>query len=444
MNSPRSAGSASIRARSPSSAPPERLEVGSTASTATVRPSSRQARASALSSVDLPAPGGPVTPTTCAGASPPSRAGETSASSAAICSRAAGARFSTRFSAAGAAVRSRSRSRAPSSAPFTAPRARIRLRDAGGRAARPTRRGRGAEVEAADRRPAVSARRRRAAPPRRGAASTQPRGPRRGQDAPAGDRRRAGSRRRRTRRRRSRAAPARGRRRTSARGRAHAAPACRRPARRRLRAAAPAGTRRTRSPRREVVEHGAAGPRSALEVGEVAAGDPQRASRAADGIASRARAAADHDPRARGAARLRDPLADGVSATATTAVARGHRHGRRARPRAAGPPRRGSRGPNGATPRGPAERALGAARRNTASKSTVRRAGLDDGGDACVAERRERRDGRGRCRARVAARPASRSDRRRAGPGPPESTRGRPDGRVRPQRRVRRPAPARR
>ena len=61
-NSPRSAGSASIRARSPSSAPPERLDVGSTASTATVRPAARQADVSADSSVDLPAPGGPVTP----------------------------------------------------------------------------------------------------------------------------------------------------------------------------------------------------------------------------------------------------------------------------------------------------------------------------------------------------------------------------------------------
>ncbi len=38
MKMPRSAGSLSIRARSPSSAPPERLEDGSTASTATVRP----------------------------------------------------------------------------------------------------------------------------------------------------------------------------------------------------------------------------------------------------------------------------------------------------------------------------------------------------------------------------------------------------------------------
>ena len=78
----------------------------------------RRARARSAAST-CPAPGGPVTPTTCAGASPPSRAGETSASSAATCSRAAGVRFSIRFSAAGAAARSRSRSRAPSSAPLT-------------------------------------------------------------------------------------------------------------------------------------------------------------------------------------------------------------------------------------------------------------------------------------------------------------------------------------
>ena len=79
MKMPRSAGSASIRARSPSSAPPERFDDGSTASTATLRPPARQPRTSALSSVDLPAPGGPVTPTTCAGASPPSAAGDTAA-----------------------------------------------------------------------------------------------------------------------------------------------------------------------------------------------------------------------------------------------------------------------------------------------------------------------------------------------------------------------------
>ena len=115
MNSPRSPGSASIRIRSPSSAPPERLDVGSTASTATVRPSARQARASADSNVDLPAPGGPVTPTMCERGSPPA----TAPSSAAISSRCR--RFSIRLRAAGAAARSPSRSRAPSSAPVTPP-----------------------------------------------------------------------------------------------------------------------------------------------------------------------------------------------------------------------------------------------------------------------------------------------------------------------------------
>ena len=103
MKMPRSAGSASIRARSPSSAPPERFDEGSTASTATLRPSLRQPATSALSSVDLPAPGGPVTPTMCAGASRPRAAGETAPSRAEISGRAAADRFSTRLSAAGAA-----------------------------------------------------------------------------------------------------------------------------------------------------------------------------------------------------------------------------------------------------------------------------------------------------------------------------------------------------
>ena len=80
-------------------------------------PRARRARSAAST---CRRPGGPVTPTTWAGASPPSRWGDTSASSAAISSRLAGERFSTRLSAAGAAVRSRSRSRAPSSAPVTA------------------------------------------------------------------------------------------------------------------------------------------------------------------------------------------------------------------------------------------------------------------------------------------------------------------------------------
>ena len=72
-------GSASIRARSPSSAPPERFDVGSTASTATVRPSARHARASALSSVDLPAPGRTGHADHMAGRLAAEPAGETSA-----------------------------------------------------------------------------------------------------------------------------------------------------------------------------------------------------------------------------------------------------------------------------------------------------------------------------------------------------------------------------
>src|SRR5436305_943771 len=90
MNTSRSPGSVAMRARSPSSAPPVRFEVGSTASTATLRSAARQARTSSESSEDLPAPGGPVTPTTCAGASPPRAAGETSRSRAATSSRAHG------------------------------------------------------------------------------------------------------------------------------------------------------------------------------------------------------------------------------------------------------------------------------------------------------------------------------------------------------------------
>src|SRR3954454_19924070 len=122
MSTALSAGSKAIRARSPSSAPPERRDVGSTARTATEHPSERQERTSSESSEDFPAPGGPVTPTTWAGASPPSRPGATSARSAAASDRSAAARLSTRLSAAGAAARSRSRSRAPSSAPGPTPR----------------------------------------------------------------------------------------------------------------------------------------------------------------------------------------------------------------------------------------------------------------------------------------------------------------------------------
>ena len=64
MNTPGSEGSTSIRARSPSSAPPDRFEVGSTARIATVGPRERSSETSRESSEDLPTPGGPVTPIT--------------------------------------------------------------------------------------------------------------------------------------------------------------------------------------------------------------------------------------------------------------------------------------------------------------------------------------------------------------------------------------------
>jgi hypothetical protein len=51
-----------MRTRSPSSAPPEKGLVGSTATMPTVRPARRQCSASASTSVLLPAPGGPVMP----------------------------------------------------------------------------------------------------------------------------------------------------------------------------------------------------------------------------------------------------------------------------------------------------------------------------------------------------------------------------------------------
>ena len=92
ISTPRSEGSNSIRARSPSSDPPERRELGSTASSATLRPRARQAAISAESKVDLPAPGGPVTPTTWPAASPPSSAGDSARISSAASSRSAGGR----------------------------------------------------------------------------------------------------------------------------------------------------------------------------------------------------------------------------------------------------------------------------------------------------------------------------------------------------------------
>ena len=55
-----------MRTRSPSSAPPVIGLDGSTAITATVRPALRTSAISDATSVDLPAPGGPVIPTRCA------------------------------------------------------------------------------------------------------------------------------------------------------------------------------------------------------------------------------------------------------------------------------------------------------------------------------------------------------------------------------------------
>src|ERR1700754_2561662 len=66
MNTPSSVACSPIRTRSPSSAPPEKGEVGSTARTPTRRPCSRNARTSTDVDVDLPTPGGPVRPTTWA------------------------------------------------------------------------------------------------------------------------------------------------------------------------------------------------------------------------------------------------------------------------------------------------------------------------------------------------------------------------------------------
>ena len=66
MKTPSSVAWSCIRTRSPSSAPPENGEDGSTASTPTRRPAARNAVTSAVVEVDLPTPGEPVSPTTCA------------------------------------------------------------------------------------------------------------------------------------------------------------------------------------------------------------------------------------------------------------------------------------------------------------------------------------------------------------------------------------------
>ena len=66
MNTSGSVAWPCIRIRSPSSAPPENGEDGSTASTPTRLPCSRYRVTRAEVDVDLPAPGGPVMPMTCA------------------------------------------------------------------------------------------------------------------------------------------------------------------------------------------------------------------------------------------------------------------------------------------------------------------------------------------------------------------------------------------
>ena len=63
MNTPRSRKCCCIRMRSPSTAPPLNGLVGSTASTPTLSPSSREVRTKPSTRVLLPAPGGPVMPT---------------------------------------------------------------------------------------------------------------------------------------------------------------------------------------------------------------------------------------------------------------------------------------------------------------------------------------------------------------------------------------------
>ena len=66
MNTPSSVACSPIRTRSPSNAPPENGDDGSTASTPTRRCCARSSRTSSDVVVDLPTPGGPVSPTTCA------------------------------------------------------------------------------------------------------------------------------------------------------------------------------------------------------------------------------------------------------------------------------------------------------------------------------------------------------------------------------------------
>jgi hypothetical protein len=98
MNTPSSPESSCMRTRSPNSAPPENGLVGSTATTATVSPRARYSFAICVTSVLLPAPGGPVMPNRNARPVRPKHA----SSSADAC----GCSFSTHDSARASGTRS--------------------------------------------------------------------------------------------------------------------------------------------------------------------------------------------------------------------------------------------------------------------------------------------------------------------------------------------------
>src|SRR3954467_8277647 len=116
MNTPESVAWSCMRTRSPSSAPPENGDLGSTARTPTRRPCVRNARTRAAVDVDLPTPGLPVSPTT--------RAPPAYGMSAAITSRNSGDAFSTREirrpTARASPARARSTSAPTSGLPGTA------------------------------------------------------------------------------------------------------------------------------------------------------------------------------------------------------------------------------------------------------------------------------------------------------------------------------------
>src|SRR5205807_5235378 len=131
MYTPESVAWSCIRTRSPSSAPPENGDDGSTASTPTRRPSPRYARTSAAVDVDLPTPGLPVSPMT--------RACPAYGISATITSRSSGEAFYTneisRPTARASPARARS-TNAPTSGPATADLAALGLAAWGGTSGR--------------------------------------------------------------------------------------------------------------------------------------------------------------------------------------------------------------------------------------------------------------------------------------------------------------------